>query len=904
MSLALLSTKLHVPRARADAVLRPRLTEKLLTSVQRPGHLILLSGPAGSGKTTLLSEFIADFQRPLAWLSLDEADNDPIRFWTYALTACQSIQREIGESALALLESPQPIHDEIIPTILINDLVRLNADLVIVLDDYHVLQNPSIHSALAFLLDHLPENLHLVISTRVDPPWPLSRFRARNRLTEIRAADLRFTAEETAIFLNDVMRLNLAARDVAALEARTEGWIASLQLAAISMRGHSDVGSFIAAFAGSHVYVAEYLMEEILAHQPEETKNFLLQTSILERLTASLCEAVTGHAESQSMLKDLYQANLFIVPLDEQGQWFRYHQLFADLLRIHLSQTISADEITGQHRRASAWFEQNGFLSEAISHALAAHDFEGAAHLIDANAYQVITRGELTTLLRWADTLPEDILQRHPSIIIKKAWALTLAGAIRQVEPLLQQAEAQIKPDDNSLRARELVGNATTIRAFFAMMTGDYTRALALAERADVLLPESDVHVSWLVPYTLGSVHRSQGQYEEAVRAFERQAQMAERYGNMILWVTGVTEVAIVRRLQGKLREASRTCHQALKTIAEQGAARYGSLAKLEVPLVEVLREQNQLQEAHRRITDVIARMQNWPMPTDLIFAYLAQIRIQEAMGDLAGALQTLERARDLRARHPILMNLARSVDLSEIRLCLARAETTTTARLLDELQPGSSPTVSLREQELLLLARLYLAQGQVSAAEEILSPLLKEAEAGGRSGTLIEILALLAGVWNTKGDRQKAQTHLIKALRLAEPEAFMRIFLDEGESMRQMLAAVSHKWMTSTDKPPGRLANYVDRLLTAFPEGPVIQGARQTLNQESGLIEPLSSRELEVLQLIAAGDSNQTIAGKLFITVSAVKKHTGNIFGKLSVNSRTQAAARARQLGLLPSGG
>jgi LuxR family maltose regulon positive regulatory protein len=900
MPLHLLSTKLHIPRVRDNAVLRPRLIKILLAGVKHPRSLTLLSGPAGFGKTTLLGRFAADLERPVAWVSLDESDNDPIRFWTYLIAASQSIHAEIGESASALLQSPQPLPDETIPTLLINDLVRLGIDLIIILDDYHAIQNRGIHSALDFLLDHLPENLHIVISTRVDPPWPLARLRARDQLIEIRAADLRFTLDETAVFLNEVMDLNLSAENVAALESRTEGWIASLQLAAISMTGRTDLTDFITTFTGSHVYVAEYLMEEVLARQPEEVKDFLLRTSVLERLNASLCGFVTGHAESQAVLKAIYQSNLFLVPLDDEGHWFRYHHLFGDLLRVRLSQTVSMDDITGLHRRAMTWFEKNALVNDAIHHAFAARDFYAAARLVDQNAFQVMIRGELTTLLGWIDALPGEVLQIHPSLLIKKAWVLTLTGAVRQVEPLLQQAEARIETNDTSPSARELLGNAAAMRGFFAMMRGEYPRALEFAKRADDLLPASDVHISWLVPYTLGSAHRSQGDYEQAVEAFERQAQMAEKYDNLILWATGITEVAIVRRLQGRLREAASTCLQALQTIGERGASQFGSLAKLEVPLIEVLREQNELEEAYRRVMDVIARMQNWPMPTDRIFAYLAQIHVQAAIGDLDGAFKVLDRAKELKAKNPVLANLARSVDLSEIRLCLASGETTTAARLLEALQPGTSLTVSLREQELVLLARVHVAQNKLEEAEQILSSLAAGAEAGGRNNALVEILALLARSWRAKGDQEKALMILSKALSLAEPEKFMRTFIDEGAAMHQLLHALSGTLAVTTDEPSVRLRDYAARLLTAFPHANTPGLPSFSVVDKSGLIDPLTPRELEVLRLIADGNSNQAIAEKLFITVSAVKKHTGNIFGKLSVNSRTQAVAWARQLGLL----
>ncbi|HEY3473569.1 MAG TPA: AAA family ATPase [Anaerolineales bacterium] len=712
-----LSTKIHIPHLRTNKVSRARLTKRLRAGIDQPGSFALLSGPAGFGKTTLICEFAANLPERVTWLSLDEADNDPSRFWTYLIRACQSVYADIGESALAGLRTPGPMPPEVIPTLLINDVAMLKTGLVLVLDDYHVIQNQTIHSGIGFMLDHLSDNLHLIISTRVDPPLSLARFRARGQLIELRAADLRFTSEETDAFLNQVMQLGLSAQEVNALEARTEGWIASLQLAGVSMSGRSDLTRFIDAFTGSHIYVAEYLMEEVLGRQPEEINTFLLQTSMLERLNASLCEAVTGRADSPALLREVYRANLFLVALDEEGQWFRYHHLFADLLKARLQQSVSIDEIAALHRSASSWYEQSGLVDEAIHHALAAHDFERAAQLVEKSAYQATIRGELTTLLRWMEGLPEHVIQRHPQILISKAWILTLAGSIRQVEPLLQQAETQIGSDEESDSARYLLGNVAAIRGFFAMMMGDYIRALELAERADALLPEDSVHARWLVPYTLGAAYRAAGEYTKAIEAFGRQARMGEKHDNLIIWATGMTEVAIVQRLQGRLRDARDTCRRALRHLAERGGDQFGSLAKLEVPLIEVLREQNELEEAHQRITDVLARMQAWPMPTDRLFAFLALIQLQEAQGDLEGALETLRTAKDLRVAQPVLKNLARSIDLWEVRLALKSGDVATAARLIEALDPSASHMLSTREQEGMMLARVRLAQGRADEA-------------------------------------------------------------------------------------------------------------------------------------------------------------------------------------------
>jgi LuxR family maltose regulon positive regulatory protein len=902
MPVSMLSTKFYIPPLRPDAVSRPRLTASLIAGVNRPRCLTLLSGPAGSGKTTLLSEFAARAGLPVAWLSLDAEDSDPRRFWTYLIAACQSVLHGVGESALALLRAAQPLPDDAVPTVLINDLAVQDRAFVLVLDDYHAVQNASIHAGVQFLLDHLPDSLRLVVSTRVDPPWPLARYRARNQLAQLRVQDLRFNAEETTEFLSRTMGLDLSAADSAALEARTEGWAAGLQLAALSLQGRGDIAGFIQAFAGSHVYVAEYLVEEVLRAQPEEIRSFLMQTCILERLSAGLCDAVTGRQDGWDMLATLQRANLFVSPLDEEGRWYRYHRLFADLLQARLGQTLPADAVASLHSRAAVWYEENGFPAEAVNHALSAQDFESAVRLVEQEAYPMVTRGELATLMHWIERLPAGEVLSHPLIVVAKAWALTLAGAVRQVEPLLQEAEAV--SGDETPAGRELLGNAAAMRSFFAMMAGDYPRALELARRAAALVPESKVQVRWLLPYTLGAAHRGQGQYYEAEEAFGRQARIGELHDDLIVWATGVTEVAIVQREQGRLREAAETCRRALQRMAERGAGGFGSLAKVEVPLIEVLREQNDLEEARQRATSVIARMQGWPMPTDRLFAYLALLHVQEAEGDLTGAIETLRMAQELTATRPVLANLARLVDLAEIQLLLQAGDTATAARQMDRLQPGSGRTPSLRAQELAMLARLRLAQGRPAEAEGVLAPLTGGLEAGGRSLASIELLALQACALDAQGDRKSALAVLTQALTLGQPERFCRVFVGAGEPMATLLAAVASQLTSTSDRAARALKPYVTDLLAAFGRGPTPQVPSLTPGRQAGLVEPLTPRELEVLQLVAAGDSNRTIASKLVITVSAVKKHTGNIYGKLNVNSRTQAVARAREIGLLDADG
>jgi len=904
MAVPILSTKLFPPYPQSNGVLRPCLSHKLLDGIACPGAWTLLSGPAGFGKTTLLSEFIELYRQPVAWLSLDATDNDPIRFWTYFIAACQSVRAGVGEAALALFRMPQAVPEGAVPTILINDISGQEHEFVLVLDDYHVIQNQAIHSAVSYFLDHLPDHLRIIFSTRIDPPWPLARFRSRGQLIEIRAADLRFTEEEAAKFLNQTMELNLTKNEITSLETRTEGWIAGLQMAAISMQGRSDIAGFVKDFTGSHAYVAEYLVEEVLQHQSEDIQMFLLRTSILGRLNASLCEAVTGLQDCQAVLTTLHRANIFVIPLDDEGLWFRYHQLFADLLQARLRQSLPSDAITTLHSRASKWYERNGFVIEAVNHALAAQDFEAAADLIQQNASKVTIRGELTTLLQWIEALPADVSRRHPQIIISKAWTLTLSGAQPQVESLLREIEAQIEISDETPEARELRGNAAAIRGYFSMLAGDYARALELTEIAEVLLPESSVQARSILPYTLGIAYRVQGEYEKAAGAFAHLARIGEVSNELLVCATGETEVVNTRRSQGRLRDASETAHQALQRMADKGALPFGSLAKLEVALCDVLREQNELDEAYQRVTGVIERMKAWDMPTDRLFTYLTLTRVQESQGNISGALESLSVAKDLRSSHPVLMSLGRSVDIYEIRLLMATHDVPAAAHLMDNLQPGTSQMVNIRDQELIMLARVRLAQGRNDEAGAILAPLSSDSEAGGRMNAMLESLVLQACALDAQGERDAAVTILIKALTFAEPEGFVRVFVDEGEVMQQLLVAGARHLATATDPAAQSLKPYVKRLLEAFRAISSPGVAPHSQDKAVGLVEQLTSRESEVLQLIAAGDSNLTIAEKLVITVSAVKKHTGNIFGKLNVTSRTQAIARARKLGLLSVNG
>lgn len=916
MSLPLLSTKHHIPPLRASCVSRPRLQEKLLAGVKRPGGLVLLSGPAGFGKTTLLTEAIAGLRQPAAWLSLDQADNDPIRFWMYLLAACQSVASDIGQSALALLQVPQPLPDETLPTILINDIDKSGADLVLVLDDYQVIQNQSIHAALAFLLEHLPDTFHLVISTRVDPPWPLARFRARGQLVEIRAADLRFTTEEAAAFLNQVMELNLSGEDIAALEVRTEGWIASLQLAALSMKGRSDISGFIQAFTGSHVYVAEYLIEEVLVRQTDHVKDFLLQTSIFNRMNASLCNAVTGRSDSETILKNLCQSNLFVISLDEEGQWFRYHHLFADLLRARLPQNFPTTAIAALHRRAAAWYEQAGLIHEAIEHAQAAPDPALQVRLVENAALPMLLQAYVRTVEDWFNAIPVEYLDRGLRINMAHAWLHLVRGAYHQATPYVERLQAMFsaapKPPGPSLR-----GEWLTIQSRILAAEGRSEESRDLAVEALEMLPASDAFVRSMALANLASAYQQMLDYEGAVAAFRMLVREAQASGNFALEILGTSGEAQMLLQQGRLHLAYERASQGIRRLEATGqstpfsATLYGELGQIHYSW-------RQLDEARDYLLRSMQKSGQTGYSDPEIYHHITLSRIHQMEGDWDASAEDMRQAGDLARRMPPAMVREELVS-QQVRVDLAFGRIAAAQTLLQpdgfhfdpfqfpELAPGSNVThpVGLLYNSAL---RVLLHEAISKADRENLQrgiELAGQALAGEMQcrhiPIALETLLLRSQLYAAAGRERESLVDLTRALELGEEEGFISIFVEQGQPIAAALTSLLQRELPGNISP-----DYVRTILVAFPgkasSGVAPAGHAPAPAREDvlPLIEPLTAREMEVLQCIAAGDSNQTIADQLVITLSAVKKHTGNIFRKLNVNSRTQAIVRARLLGLL----
>jgi LuxR family maltose regulon positive regulatory protein len=896
VSTPFLKTKLYIPPVRPELVSRPHLVERLDEGFRRGCKLVIISAPAGYGKTTLLGEWIAhcELRTRVAWVSLDEGDNDPVRFWTYVVATLQTVREDIGEIAQTAFQSPHPLPIESALTGLLNQIAKVPDPVVLVLDDYHVISVSAIHDALSFLLENLPPQMHLVIATRADPPLPIPRLRGRGQLTELYQSDLRFTSKEIAEFLNQVLGLGLSVEDVAALEKRTEGWIAGLQMAAISMRGRDDIAGFVRAFTGSHRYILDYLSEEVLRQQSRDVRMFLLQTAILDRLSGELCDAVIGASgpaedrsivDSQSVLEYLERSNLFVVPLDDERRWYRYHRLFSDVMRNRL-QRMYPDQLSDLHLRAAEWFEKNHFIGEALHHALAAEEQDRAARLVEQNAMAMLMRGELATLLGWIESI-ESLAHERPWLSIYQSWVLTLTGQLDQVDPWLQEAEHLVSQHDVVSEARDMLGHVAAIRAYQAAQRGEASRAIDFADQALKHLSDSNKAVRSVVTLTLGIARRLSGDLAGASHAMEEAVRTGQAAGNIYLALGALSGLADLLFDQGKLHQAFSTYGEMVQWATRPDGRRFPAAGMAFFGLGTICYERNDLEAALRHIRQSIELCRQWGNVGILMAGYVLLFRVRQVQGDVESARGALSEAERLARANPLAPRAVSWVESFRARSWLAQGDIEAAVRWAEQRGIKIDDDFSyLRDAEYLTLGRVFLAQREYDMALMLFERLRNSAETIGRIGSLIEILVLQAITLQAKSDISRALAILEQALSLAEPEGYVRTFVDEGEPMARLLRRALSQ---------GIAPNYVARLLAAFGEE-----VESTFPAMESLIEPLSERELEVLRLIVAGLSNPEIAQELVIAVSTVKSHVNHIYGKLGVESRTQAVARAQELGLL----
>jgi LuxR family maltose regulon positive regulatory protein len=872
---SLLATKLFIPASRSNLVPRPRLLAQLDQGLT--AHLTLVAAPTGFGKTTLLSEWLSERQHPAAWLSLDKSDNDPARFLGYLIAALQMIHTDAGQAARTLLRSPQPPPMESVLTVLINEIATAWGDAsplpgaryTLVLDDYHLISAQAVHDAVTFLLDHLPPQMHLVILTRADPPLPLARLRAHNQLAEIRADHLRFTPDEATAFLSQVMGVELSTEDIATLEAHTEGWIAGLQLAALSLQSSKDAPSFVAAFTGSHRYIVDYLVEEVLNRQPDKVQSFLLQTSILDQMSGPLCDALTQRADGQAMLDRLEKANLFLVPLDEQRCWYRYHHLFADLLRQQLqaSEPGLAPEL---HRRASRWYEQNGDTDQSIQHALAARDFSRAASLMDESSYAAWLNGEVVKLQGWVKALPESVSLMYPKLNIYYAWAAVLTGQYEESEKVLAQIEPTIQ-DNPVLHVDWLAA-----RVFLARAKGQQPRAIELAQKA-LGLPETGNIVSrGLLMLSLTIAYWDLGKIQETVAAAEETVRLTEQAGNWHARAVMLSFLGLARAALGNLHLALEIYHRAVREQPDIPDWAGGGFAQ--ACLAALYYEWDELDRATEYAKKGLEFSQLTGHSEIQMNCYRQLAFIYQAQGDAQGVREVLDQAAQVVRKH----HLPRLWGPEHVQIALAQGDLPRALHWIEQIQGeyGASihyPALPLER------AKLALAQGDKARAAAILTERYRTAAGDGIRYAQIEIRILQA---LASSDDEQALAYLAEALTMGQPEGYVRIFVDQGRALVPLLRRAAHRGIA-----PG----YVARLLSAMAES---SDAPTSLAQP--LIEPLSERELEILRLIATGLSNRRIAEKLVVAVGTVKAHTSSIYGKLGVHSRTQAVGRARELKLI----
>lgn len=881
----LLTTKLGAPRSHTNLVVRQRLIDRLNAGWDHT--LTLISAPAGFGKTTLVSEWVHHCGRLTAWLCLEPSDNDPTRFWAYLVAALRAIEPTIGEGLLNALQSPQPPPLDSSLVALLNDIAAVPQRFTLVIDDYHHITLPTIHRAMSFLIDHLPDNIHLVITTRSVPPLPLARLRGQGQLNELRAADLTFTHEEVAEFLNQVMELGLSTDAVIGLAARTEGWIAGLQMAAASLRGKdtADANRFVQSFTGSNRHILDYLVEEVLRHQPEEIQSFLFQTSILDRLTAPLCNALTGRNDGQECLQSLELGNLFIFPLDDCRCWYRYHHLFADSLRQRLRALDSNLENT-LHLRASEWLEQNGLIAPAIDHALYGGDDERAGRLLEATAEMIWGRGEQVTLLAWLERLPETTLCAHPTLCVYHALVLFTAGEYEKAEARLRSAEGAIRACSADVQA-EHEGMSNAVRAYIAFFRGDMQAVNRFSQRALDLLPENNLTWQGIANYTLGLSLRWGADLDGAERALTKAVQVSEQAGMIYLTLLTLGNLAAVHEQQGRLRRAENFLRTGLRLAEAKGMLQSMIGGSLYVELGNLLTEWNDLDTAHDLVLKGATLNERAQDLGFLGWAYIYLVRILYARGEYGEAMGVIRKMAQITQRTDVPPWIAHRMTAWQVRILLAQNDRASAAQVIEDYGISVNDDITNQGEPLYMaMAQWFAREGRFEEANYLLDRLHERADAEGRTDRIIKILILEALTFHAANQIEKAIGTLEQALSLAEPEGYIRVFADEGAEMERLLRHAANR---------GIQPRYVSRILEAFQP---LQESTPPAAQ--ALLEPLSDRESEVLRLLATSLSALEIADRLYVAPSTVRSHTKSIYAKLGVHRRLDAVECAKTLGLI----
>ena len=894
MNIHHLKTKLTIPPQRPNLVLRSRLLRQLDDGKLQHG-LVLISARAGSGKTTLISEWAHQQKYPVAWLSLDAGDNDLNRFTSYLTAALDSAGIPMEPSTPAQLDMSAWPQVEIILSEIIAKITANSTSIIIILDDYHLIHNEWIHKAVEFLLEHQPPELLLFCITRIDPPLPLARLRVRNQLTEIRDSDLCFTTEETVQFFHKTMALDLPSESVTTLDERAEGWIAGLQLAAISAKGHQldgNLDSFIQAFGGTNRFILDYLMEEVLRQQPQSIQDFLLETAILERMCGDLCDAVRlGGSEealqrknSQKIIEDLEQRNLFVIPLDDKRHWYRYHHLFADLLKSTLKQQKSKEQICILHHRACQWHQHEGNLEEAMSHAMVAQDYEQAALMIDENIAGMYSRSEVPVLLGWIEKLPEHIVRGRPWIDVHRANTLVISGHPDEVGALLNDIEKRIKPD--MPRSLELRGHIAAVRAYAANLSGDAQESIKLASQAKEYLPEEHPAGRGMAAYTLADTYFARDDTESAAQELEGMLRDGEKPKQLMIIIPALCDLAAVKKTQGQLHRAKELYDRAYQWLEEMDGLNSRLRCAYEFGIADLFREWNELDAAYEHAmtgNEYRKRLGGYLMVGDM-----ALMRIHQARGDVESALEALHTAEQIMEVHQFQLAISSEFKTSRVIQWLAVGDVEMANRCAEELNGGT-------EREQIALSRLMQAQGRVDEAQRFLNKQRELAEIGGRTGRLIEILCLQSIALSSQNKVNEAVANLLQALSLARPEGYIRTFIDLGEPIYDLLKQIKIQNTSAKDYAAIMqiVEDYVLDLLKFFKQ-------EKSEGRSQNLISPLTDRELEVLQWLADGLSNKAIAGRLVVAPSTVKQHLKNIYGKLNAHNRTQAVSRGRELELL----